>query len=96
MYRGLELIVSGLNLTNEVFGFYNGSTTNVLQREYYKPTYSFRTPVQLVERAEVGVGPRFPELGDLTGEDVKQVPPLRSCFASRSNYCGRDDRLPAD
>jgi len=41
MYRGLDLIVSGLNLTNEVFGFYNGSTTNVLQREYYKPTYSF-------------------------------------------------------
>jgi len=41
MYRGLQLIVSGLNLTNEVFGFYNGSTTNVLQREFYKPTYSF-------------------------------------------------------
>ncbi len=41
MYRGLELIVSGLNLTNEVFGFYNGSTIYPLQREYYKPTYSF-------------------------------------------------------
>jgi len=40
MYRGLQLIVSGLNLTNEVFGFYNGSSHNVLQREYYKPSYS--------------------------------------------------------
>ena len=40
MYRGLQLIVSGLNLTNEVFGFYNGSSQNVLQREYYKPSYS--------------------------------------------------------
>ena len=41
MYRGLEVIVSGLNLTNEAFGFYNGSTIYPIQREYYKPTYSF-------------------------------------------------------
>ena len=41
MYRGLELIVSGLNLTNEVFGFYNGSSQFPIQREYYKPSYSF-------------------------------------------------------
>ncbi len=41
MYRGLQLIVSGLNLTNEVFGFYNGSPQFLIQREYYKPTYSF-------------------------------------------------------
>jgi len=41
LYRGLQLIVSGLNLTNEVFGFYNGSTIYPIQREYYKPTYSF-------------------------------------------------------
>jgi hypothetical protein len=34
-------IVSGLNLNNAVFGFYNGSPQFVLQREYYKPTYSF-------------------------------------------------------
>jgi hypothetical protein len=40
MYRGLQLVASGLNLTNEVFGFYNGSPHNVLQREYYKPSYS--------------------------------------------------------
>ena len=39
--RGLQVIVSGLNLNNEVFGFYNGSTTNVVQREFYKPSYSF-------------------------------------------------------
>ncbi|HEV2730944.1 MAG TPA: TonB-dependent receptor, partial [Terriglobales bacterium] len=41
MYRGIQLIVSGLNLTNEVFGFYNGSTIFPIQREYYKPTYLF-------------------------------------------------------
>ena len=41
MYRGLQLIVSGLNLTNEVFGFYQGSTQYPIQREYYKPSYSF-------------------------------------------------------
>jgi len=41
MYRGLQLIVSGLNLTNEVFGFYNGSPSYPIQREFYKPTYSF-------------------------------------------------------
>jgi TonB-dependent receptor len=39
--KGLTAIVSGLNLNNEVFGFYNGSPQFVLQREYYKPTYSF-------------------------------------------------------
>jgi len=41
LHRGLELIVSGLNLTNEVFGFYQGSSQFPIQREYYKPTYSF-------------------------------------------------------
>ncbi len=41
MYRGLQLIVSGLNLTNEVFGFYQGSPIYPIQREYYKPSYSF-------------------------------------------------------
>ena len=33
--------VSGLNQNNEVFDFYNGSGQYVVQREYYKPTYSF-------------------------------------------------------
>ncbi len=40
LYRGLDMIVYGLNLTNEVFGFYNGSPQYVVQREYYKPTYA--------------------------------------------------------
>ncbi len=39
--RGFTAYVSGLNLTNEVFGFYNGSPQYVVQREYYHPTYSF-------------------------------------------------------
>jgi TonB-dependent receptor len=41
MYRGLHFIVAGLNLTNEVFGFYNGSQQYPIQREYYKPSYMF-------------------------------------------------------
>lgn len=40
LWRGLHLIVNGLNLNNEVFGFYNGQPQYVAQREYYKPTYS--------------------------------------------------------
>jgi TonB-dependent receptor len=39
-YKGLSAVVSGLNLNNEVFGYYTGSTTFVNQREYYKPTYT--------------------------------------------------------
>ncbi len=41
LYRGLQLEAEGLNLNNEVFGFYNGSPRYMTQREYYKPTYSF-------------------------------------------------------
>jgi TonB-dependent receptor len=41
MYRGLQFLVAGLNLTNEVFGFYNGSPRYPIQREYYKPSYEF-------------------------------------------------------
>ena len=40
VWRGLHLIVDGLNMTNEVFGYYNGQPQYVTQREYYKPTYS--------------------------------------------------------
>jgi TonB-dependent receptor len=40
IFRGLQLTVNGLNLNNEVFGFYNGSPQYMTQREYYKPTYS--------------------------------------------------------
>jgi TonB-dependent receptor len=39
-YRGLRAVVSGLNLNNEVFGYYQGSTPFVNQREFYKPTYT--------------------------------------------------------
>jgi hypothetical protein len=35
-----SVVVYGLNLNNEVFGFYNGSPQYVVQREFYKPTYA--------------------------------------------------------
>jgi hypothetical protein len=38
--HGLTAVVYGLNLTNEVFGYYTGSTVFVNQREWYKPTYA--------------------------------------------------------
>lgn len=41
MYHGLRFIFAGLNLTNEVFGFYQGSPRYPIQREYYKPSYEF-------------------------------------------------------
>jgi len=40
VYHGLSVQVSGLNLTNEVFGFYQGSPVFENQREFYKPTYA--------------------------------------------------------
>jgi TonB-dependent receptor len=39
--RGLYFTAAGLNLNNEVFGFYYGSPQFVNQREFYKPTYTF-------------------------------------------------------
>jgi TonB-dependent receptor len=39
-YKGISAVLSGLNLNNEVFGYYTGSTQFVNQREFYKPTYS--------------------------------------------------------
>ncbi len=38
--RSFSVYAYGLNLNNEVFGFYNGSPQYVVQREYYKPTYA--------------------------------------------------------
>ena len=38
--RGLQAIVSMLNVNNEVFGFYNGSERYPIQREYYGRTFS--------------------------------------------------------
>lgn len=37
---GFQAYAYGLNLNNEVFGFYNGSPQYVVQREYYHPTYA--------------------------------------------------------
>lgn len=39
--RGLDFIASALNVNNEVFGFYYGSSPFFIQREYYRPTYTF-------------------------------------------------------
>jgi TonB-dependent receptor len=39
--RGFYFVVSALNLTNEVFGFYQGSEQFPVQREYYNRTFSF-------------------------------------------------------
>ncbi len=36
--HGLTFIMYGLNINNEVFGFYFGSPQFMVQREYYKPT----------------------------------------------------------
>ena len=38
IYRNVQFVVSGLNLSNEVFGFYTGSPIYPNQREFYKPT----------------------------------------------------------
>ena len=36
--KGFSVVGYGLNLNNEVFGFYNGNPNNTIQREYYQPT----------------------------------------------------------
>jgi TonB-dependent receptor len=41
LYKGLSFFAYGLNLTNEVFGFYQGSKIYPIQREYYHPTVAF-------------------------------------------------------
>ena len=38
--HGLSFIGYILNVNNEVFGFYNGSSKYMIQREYYTPTYA--------------------------------------------------------
>jgi TonB-dependent receptor len=37
---GFQVYGYGLNLNNEVFGFYNGGPQYVVQREYYHPTFA--------------------------------------------------------
>ena len=36
--KGITFVAYGLNIGNEVFGFYQGSTIWPIQREYYAPT----------------------------------------------------------
>jgi TonB-dependent receptor len=38
--KGFSVVAYGLNLSNEVFGFYQGSTVYPIQREFYHPTFS--------------------------------------------------------
>src|SRR5260370_137912 len=38
MGHGLSFVMYGLNINNEVFGFYNGSPQYMVQREFYQPT----------------------------------------------------------
>jgi TonB-dependent receptor len=38
--KGFTVMAIGENMNNEPFGFYNGSPQYMVQREYYKPTYS--------------------------------------------------------
>ena len=40
MPRGFQVVVSLLNLNNEVFGFYQGSKQYQIQREFYNRTVS--------------------------------------------------------
>ena len=39
LLKGITAVAYGLNLNNEVFGFYQGNTNNTVQREFYKPTF---------------------------------------------------------
>ena len=41
IYKNLSFFAYGLNLSNEVFGFYQGSPSYPIQREFYKPTVAF-------------------------------------------------------
>jgi len=38
LVKGLTFVMYGLNLNNEVFGFYQGDPQFMIQREYYRPT----------------------------------------------------------
>ena len=41
VHNNLQVVGSILNMSNQVFGFYNGTGIYPVQREYYRPTYSF-------------------------------------------------------
>jgi len=38
--KGFTFVAYILNVNNQVFGFYNGSSQYLIQREFYKPTYA--------------------------------------------------------
>ena len=61
MPKGFTFQLAGLNITNEVFGFYMGSPQYVLQREYYGPNNPGRPSMVAAEGEEVKVrrGNRF-------------------------------------
>lgn len=40
LLRGLSFVAYAMNMTNEVFGFYQGSPQYMIQREFYKPTFA--------------------------------------------------------
>ena len=57
MYRQLEFVASGLNLTNEVFGFYTGSAIYPNQREFYHPTVTIGLRwVPALEKSQLNCG----------------------------------------
>jgi TonB-dependent receptor len=41
LYKGLNFLAYGLNLNNEPFGHFLGSTSYMIQREFYRPTFAF-------------------------------------------------------
>ena len=51
-----------------------------------------RCSTQRLVPAAVFTREQIPPVGRNDKTSLQQVPPLRSCFASRSNCCGRDDR----
>jgi len=56
--HGLNFVAYGLNLTNEVFGFYQGATQFMIQREYYKPTIAAGFPLVAAAREIVATRER--------------------------------------
>jgi hypothetical protein len=63
LYKGVQVVATGLNLSNEVFGFYTGSKIYPNQREYYKPTvmlglrWTSSVEWHELQRAERNLGP---------------------------------------
>jgi TonB-dependent receptor len=56
--KGFSVIAYGLNLGNEVFGFYQGDPVWPIQREYYQPTIGGGPSLELARR-EIGMAALF-------------------------------------